>query len=478
MSELRKSTVRGVSWSLIEQFGIYAVRFVMGVILARLLSPKDFGLIGMITVFFTLALVFVNSGLGAGYIQKKNATDTDANTMFIANLVISIFMYIVLWFAAPYIAAFYEQPLLISLVRVMGLVVIINAFNAIQIAKVVRDINFKLRAKVAVGSSVISGLCGITAAYYGLGVWSLVIQQMGNRFFTTAGMYLTTKWKPGMEFSKQSFKELFSFGMWVMFTGLLGKLFQNINILVIGKLFPVSELGLFTKAKGFRNMFSNQISEAIGGVSFPVLSRFQDDPVKMRNGMKKFLQVSIFLIALIMILLIVTAKPFVILLLTEKWSGMIPYMQLLCITGIFYPINMMNVQFLMGQGKSNKNFVLGIIRNVTAILNLVIMYRWGVLYIIIGMVGVSMINIFINAYFTHKYINYGIFKQLGDIKVTLLATLMAGLAGYFVGTHVTDNYWLMLFLGGLTTATVYFTIHFVFDRKLFIEIVNLKESFK
>ncbi|MCA1787980.1 MAG: lipopolysaccharide biosynthesis protein, partial [Desulfobacteraceae bacterium] len=349
---LKQQAVKGITWNLIERFGLQGIQLILGVWLARLLTPADYGLVGMISVFFAVATVFVASGFGAAYIQKKEVTDLDANTVFYSNLVISLLCYAGLWMAAPAIAAFYEQPQLINLTRVMGGIVIINAFNIIQMAQLTRAIDFKRKTKITLAATLASGVGGITAALLGMGVWSLVLQQMLNRILTTAGMWLTSSWRPGLQFSMESFRSLFSFGAWVLAAGIVRTVFDNIYILTIGKFFPVAQLGFYTKAKQFKNLASEQLAGSVGAVAFPVLSRMQDDPSRLRTGVRNFLTHTMVFIAPLLVTLIVVAKPFVLVLLTEKWAPMIPYMQLLCIAGFLYPIHLVNVQVLQAQGKS------------------------------------------------------------------------------------------------------------------------------
>lgn len=473
---LKNKAVKGVSWNLAERFGNQAIRFVLAVMLARLLTPADFGLIGMITVFFAVAEVFVQSGFGQAYIQKKEVNNADADTVFYTNLFISILVYGLLWLAAPAIAAFYEQPALIELTRVMGLVVIINAFNMIQIAQVTRAVDFKRKTQVTLMATLASGIAGVSAAYIGFGVWSLVIQQMGNRFLTTSGFWVTSQWKPGLQFSTQSFRDMYIFGIWVLAAGIIKTMFDNIYILTIGKFFPAAQLGFYTKAKQFQQLSSNQIAIAIGLVAFPVLSRLQEDKLQLRKKSSKFLSHTLALTAPLMVILIVIAKPFVLILLTEKWSPIIPYLQLLCIVGILYPIHMVNVQILQSQGKSNLNFKLTIFKNVLRIINLIIMYRFGVVFIIIGEVFVSSFSLVINTYYTKIIINYGLLDQFKDSYKSFVAVILAGIIGY-VSCQSFVNLYATFFVGFSVTSLAYFAMQYILNRAFFWEIIQLKENF-
>jgi len=266
-AELKIRTVKSVSWNLIGRMGVFGMNIILGIILARLLTPKDYGLIGLIAVFFSISAIFINSGLGMAYIRKKTVNDTDANTVFFINLVISLVIYILLWFFAPVIASFYDQPILVELTRVYGFIVIINAFRIIQDSQIRRELNFKKRTKFTLLSTLISGIAGITSAYYGLGVWSLVIQQLLNSFILTFGLAVTNTWKPSFNFSKDSMTSMFNFGSWVLFNGLMREIFRHIYVLIIGKFFPIAQAGFYTQARDFERKITTGISMSVVEVS-------------------------------------------------------------------------------------------------------------------------------------------------------------------------------------------------------------------
>lgn len=475
-ASFEQKTVRAVAWNLFERFGIQGLTFFMGVVLARLLSPADFGLIGMIYVFFIVAEVFVNAGFGAAYIQKKEVTDYDSDTVFYSNLFISIVVYLILWISAPAIAGFYEQPVLTELTRVAGLVIIVNAFNLIQMAQVVRKVDFKRKTKVTLIATFFSGVAGITAAYTGCGVWSLVIQQMTNRFLTTSGFWVTSKWRPGLNFSIESFKSLFSFGFWILAAGLIQTIFNNIYILMIGKFFPAAQLGFYSKAKRFRTIAAEEVSVAVGAVAFPVLSKLQDDKPRVKRAIRKFLMHTLVFVTPLIVLLIVVAEPFVILVLTEKWAPMIPFMQLLCVAGILYPIHAVNVQVLKAQGKSNLNFRIEVIKNSMRVTNIIVMYRFGVIFIIIGEIICSFLSLIINTYYTKKLLSYGMIEQLNDVRLILFSAAISGLAGYITIYYI-ENMLLKLFFGSVLTIALYVTLQYIYNKDLIFQIFKLKENF-
>jgi len=471
-SSLKEKAVKGVTWTLIERFGIYGMKFILGIILARLLMPKDFGLIGIITVFFIVSHVFIESGFGHAYIQKKEADEVDASTIFYFNLFVSFFLYIVLWLTAPLISNFYEQPQLIKLVRVMSVVLLVKAFSIIQIAKLTKKIDFKKKTIVLLVSAVVAGVSGIIAALLNCGVWSLVIQGVMNESIKTIGLWFSYKWKPLMTFSLQSMKSMFSFSSWALLTGIVSQIFDNIYILVIGKFFPISELGFYTKAKQFQQKASLYPSGAVSAVAFPVFSQLQDDKNKVKNAMRKFSQNTMFFIAPISAILIAIAHPLFLVLLTEKWIPMVPYFQLLCVAGILYPIHLMNVQTLVAQGKTNLNFRITMIKSSLRIINIAVMYRFGVIFIILGEILLSFVALAINGYYTKRLINYGIIEQLKDLSSIILTCGILSVIGLILTNGLTNPY-LSIFIGAVLVGSVYLSIMYYFNKKIITDNLEL-----
>ena len=418
----------------------------------------------------------MESGFGQAYVQKKDIADLDANTIFYINLIISLVCYCCLWVSAPSIAAFYDQPALVALTRVMGGVVVINAFNMIPMAQLIRAIDFKRKTKVTLVATLASGVAGISAALLGCGVWSLVIQQMLNRILTTAGMWLTSKWRPGLHFSWESFRSLFSFGGWVLAAGIVRTIFDNIYILTIGKFFPVAQLGFYTKAKQFQSLSAQQLAGAVSAVTFPVLSQMQDNKPRLKEGVRSFLTHTMVFTAPLLVTLMVVAKPFVLLLLTEKWAPVIPYLQLLCIAGFLYPIHLINVQVLQAQGKSNLNFRITVIKNLLRIVNIALMYRFGVVFIIIGEVVTSFLALVINTYYTRRLVGYGMLAQFEDIKQITFSVVLAGAAGAGAVYAISDLY--IKFAAGLIISLgSYVVLQYIFNKVFFMGLLKLKESF-
>lgn len=472
---IKHKALRSVAWNLAERFGVQGISLVLAVILVRLLTPEDFGLIGIVSAFFLMAEVFAQGGLGQAYVQKKTVSQVDANTVFFANVVIGLACYFLLWLLAPRIAAFYQQPLLVELVRVMGVIIVFNALRVIQVAKLTRALEFSRKAKVALFATSVSGLLGVGAALLEFGVWSLVVQQVSNASLATAGYWFVSSWRPDGKFSSRAFRRLFSFGGWVMASGLMRAVFDNLYILVIGRLFPMAQVGFYTRARTFQRVGSEQIVDAVGSVAFPIFSRVQEDKPRLKAGMQQFTAYTLLFIAPLMVLLLVVAKPLVILLLTEKWEPVIPYFQMLCLLGILYPLHASNILALQSQGRSDLNFRLAVIKNLMRVANIAIMWRWGVFYIVLGEVVVSFIALVVNTHYTRQFLGYGLWQQLRDTGAILLSSMVAGLIAYavFLGLHGNS---FVLPLVALVMALAYLLLQYFCNRNLLLEVLKLRRG--
>ena len=470
MDSLKQKSVDGVIWTLLEKFGSQFIKIILGVILARLLTPTDYGLIGMISVFFAISMVFIDSGFGLAYVQKQDADDKDASTIFYFNLVVSTLLYLVLWFTAPLIADFYGEDQLLLLIRVMGCVLIINSFGLIQISKLKKNVDFKNKTLIMLGSAILAICAGIIAALLNYGVWSLVIQEIVRATLKSLGLWIFYKSKPLVYFSFKSLKTMLSFSLWSLFTSILTSIFNNINILVIGKYFPAAQLGFYTKAQTFQGMVSQQPSSAVGSVAFPVFAKIQHDKMALKNAIRKFIRHAMFFVVPLAAILIVIAKPFILLLLTEKWLPMAPYFQLLLLAGVLYPMQLINVQVLSAQGKMKLTFNLSMIKNTLRVLNVIIMYRFGVIFIIYGEIINSYLALVINTYYTKKFVDYGTLEQLKDVSTIILTSGLLSLLGFMLLTKIPDPY-LKIMTGVLFIGSFYLIGIYLFDKKL------LKDNF-
>ena len=441
---LRSKTLGALSWSFLESIGVQGVRFIVGIVLARLLFPEQFGLIGMLMIFMAVAQSFLDSGFGAALIQKRDATQTDTCSIFYFNIPVGLAAAGLLCLIAPWIAAFYNQPILTPLMRALSLTIVINSFGLIQGTILAKQINFKTLTKVSLIASIMSGIIGVTLAATGFGVWSLVIQQISSAFFRTVFLWLSSDWRPAFIFSLKSLREMFSFGSRLLASGILNQMFDNLYSLVIGKLFSATDLGFFTRANTLAELPSQTLSGMVGRVTFPVFSTIQDDPARLKRGMKKALTTLVLVNFPMMIGLAAIARPLVLMLLTEKWAECIPYMQLFCFLGLSYPVHAINLNLLQALGRSDLFLRLEIIKKVLIVVSIAVTWRWGISAMICGRIAIGIISYYLNSYYTGVLIGYPIREQLRDLFSYLIMAALMGLMVYAAGLLPFRNLWSML----------------------------------
>jgi len=467
---LKHKTIHALSWSFLEVAGVQGVRFVIGVVLARLLFPEQFGLIGMLMVFFAVTQTLLDSGFGAALIQKREATQTDICSIFYFNIVVGFAAAGLLCLVAPWIAAFYKQPGLTPLTRALSLTIVISSFGMIQGTILTKQINFKTQTKVSLISSVLSGIIGITMAATGFEVWSLVVQQVSSSFFRTAFLWVFSPWRPALVFSFQSLRDMFGFGSRMLFSFLLNQIFDNIYIVVIGKMFSVIDLGFFIRAKTLQALPPQMLSDVVGRVTFPVFSSVQDDPARLKRGLKKALAILALVNFPIMIGLLVTARPLVLVMLTQKWAGCIPYLQLLCIVSLLFPLHAINLNVLQALGRSDLFLRLEIIKKVLIVIAIAITWRWGISAMIFGMIALSIISYYLNTYYSGILISYPIREQVSDLSSYLIMAILMGIAVHAAGMLPCPNLWSMLLVQITVGVVTYVCLCRVFRLTSFMEI--------
>lgn len=447
MSEsVKKQLTHGVMWNFVEKILMEGAQFVIGIILARLLLPSDFGLIGMLAVFIAISNVFIDGGLAKALIQKKDCTDIDYSTAFVANIVISVAIYIILFVSSPSIAAFYHEPVLTDLTRVFALNFVLGSFNIVQRAKLMSQVDFKSLAKIKVSSVLIGGLVGVGMAYTGFGVWSLVGQTISTTLLQIIVFPFFSKWKPSLRFSMESFRNLFGFGSKLMLTGVYGVIVNNISTICIGRAYRSSQLGFYTRASQFSQLISFTVNDVLGNVTFPVLSHLQEDKDHMVSVYRKVLFLTAMVIFPVMILCIILARPIILILLTDKWAPCIILMQWLFLARMFTPLSAINMNILNAVGRSDLYLKLEFIKAPYTILALIITIPIGVEAICIGSFVTSFVSFFVNAYLPGKMFGYGPFRQIKDWRYIFLSlTIMIVLVLTFI--YFVDNMWLQL-LGG------------------------------
>lgn len=375
---LKSKTVSGVLWSAIERFSLQGVQFIINVLMARLLLPSDYGMIGMLAVFLQISQTFIDSGFSDALVQKKDRTETDLSTVFYFNIVISVLLYLLLFIGAPFIAQFYHMPELTLVTRIVMLNLIFSSFAAVPKIILVIKIDFKTQSKISLISAVVSGGIGITMAYKGYGVWSLVFQSLLNILLITFLSFYYINWRPLKTFSKDSFQNLFSFGSKLLFSRLIHALYYNLYAIVIGRRYSSAELGYYTRAEQFAIFPSGNINAIISRVTFPILSSIQDDDERLASAYRKYIKLASFLIFPLMIGLAVLAKPLIILLLTEKWIMTVVLLQILCFDWMFDHLSIINLNLLYVKGRSDWAFRLEIIKKTIATLILLLSIPFGI----------------------------------------------------------------------------------------------------
>lgn len=441
---LKQKTIVGLFWSFIDNFAKLGIQFIVGIILARILSPREFGLIGMITIFIAVSQTFVDSGFRNALIRKKYCSDVDYSTVFYFNMVVAVALYMVLFFSAGLISHFFEEPQLKPLIKVLGLGLIFSSFSIIQQTILTREINFKLQTYVTLVAALGSGTLAIVMALNDYGVWSLVALTVSRFFLTSLFLWLWSKWRPIWAFSVQSFKEMFSFGSKLLLSAIIETLYQNIYLLVIGKYFSASDLGFYTRADQFRNLPSKNIMGVVQRVSYPVLSSIQDEAERLRTNYQKLIRSTMFITFLMMLGMAAVAKPMILTLIGEKWMPSVAYLQLLCFVGMFYPLQALNLNMLNVKGRSDLFLKLEIIKKLIAIPVIVVGIFYGIKVMILGMIMNSIIAYIINSYYSGRLIGYSTRQQVLDILPSFLFAICISGFTYLLGLFIDTSNWLTL----------------------------------
>lgn len=426
---LKTKTVRGVTWSAIDNMVGYAMTFIIGVILARLLSPEDYGLLGLIGIFTAICNCFINAGFGSALIRKKDVTAEDYNTVFIFNLAMSLVLYGVLYVCAPLIADFFGRKELIALTRVSSLGMIIGALAMTQRIRLIKRIDFKTQTKITIISAVVRGSVGITAAFIDWGVWALVAQEFTATAMSTILLWYYNRWIPNLRFSVNSFKELFGYGSKLLASSIIDTVWKEAYQVVIGKCYSPATLGQYTRATMFSNMFSSSLTNIVQRVSFPVLSEIQSDRTRLRSGYQRIIKTTMLITFCCMLMLAAIAKPMIIVLIGEKWTQAAYFLQIVCLSSMLYPLHAINLNMLQVQGRSDLFLNLEIVKKTIAVGPLVLGIFVSIYWMLIGSVIIGFISYYLNAYYSGPFLNYSIKDQIKDIfpsfRIALIAALLS-----------------------------------------------------
>lgn len=426
----RNNVVKSLFWKLLERTGIQLCSFAVLIVLARLLTPTEYGTIAIVNILLSVAAALIQGGMNTALIQKKEIDKLDINTVFYASAAVFALFYFVLYSTSAFFASFFKQPILEEIIPVIALTLIVGAVNSIQLALLSRQMKFKQIFYCSLIPTIISGIVGIILAYFGWGVWALVAQQVTVHLTQMFCMFIVTRWFPSLQFSFKRLKEIWGFSLNIMLSNLFTSIFLEIRSLVIGKFYTAAELSYFEKGRYFPKIIMTNINSSILSVIFPVFSSMQDDIGKMKQSLRRCVKVSSYLAFPAMTLLAVAAEPIIVFLLTEKWIEAAPFMQVFALTYMIMPLHQSNIEVIKALGKGGIILKLDILRKVVELATLIIALRYGPLAIAIGAFIASVISIFINLNPNRKLIGYSYSEQFKDILPTTLITLVTGIAVY------------------------------------------------
>jgi teichuronic acid exporter len=471
-ASLKAKTLQAVFWSFVERVGQQGVQFVIAIILARLLMPEQFGLVGMLAIFFELARVFIDSGFGAALVQKKDITDVDECSMFYFNILVGVLAAGLFCAIAPGVARFYHQPILTPVMCALSVTLVFYSFAGVQTALLSKRIDFKTQMKISVTATLLSGILGIAMALRGAGVWSLVVQYIAGSFFRTLLLWRLNTWRPRLLFRLAALRGMFRFGSRLLASSLLNVLFENVYLVVIGRLFSAAQLGLYSGARRIQNMATLNITSIVMQVAFPVFSLMQDDPARLKRSMRRAMVMLAFINFPIMVALALLARPLVRLLLTEKWLAAVPWLQLLCVANLLYPFHALHLNVLKAQGRSDRFFRLEVIKRGLIVVLIIVTYRWGVAGLIWGQVVMSVLGYYINSYYTRQMIGYSLPEQAADLVPYAVVSALMGLGLWlFPLVIVVPDAWLLP-LQVLLGTLLYAGLSYLLRLSAFVEVAD------
>lgn len=454
---LKNKTIKGVGWSAIDNISKHLVTFTVGIVLARILSPDDYGLLGLIGIFTAVCDTLINAGFYSALIRKKDTTEDDYNTVFIVNMTMSVFLYAVICVCASLIADFFGRDELITLVRVSSLGLIINGFCIVQRCRLTKRIDFKSQTKITITASVASGIIGIVMALLGAGVWALVGQNMSSNIIRAAMLWHVNKWAPSLRFSKSSFHELFGYGWKMMVSGILDTVWKELYQLIVGKFYSPATLGQYTRAKHYSQLLSKNVTSIVQRVTFPVLSSIQDDKQRMVSAYRRMIKTTMFVTSISCFFLGAISEPLIHCMIGAKWHEAAVYLPLICINGSTYPLHAINLNMLQVQGRSDLFLGLEVIKKTIAVGPLLIGAFVGIIPMLLASIVTNIIAYFLNSYYSGKLLGYSSWMQLKDIAPAYgVAALIV--ASVFFLKYLPLSYWIILPIQIITGILVFFLI--------------------
>ena len=458
---LQQKTFSGMIWTFAQHFSLEGFGFIQGIILARLLVPRDYGLIAMTQIFFAIAGVFIDSGFSNALMRKKHRKEIDYSTVFVTNIVLTFIFALCLFLSASKISSFYNEPILEDIVRANAILLVLNSVNAVQGARLRINLQFKVISFISVVNNVTIGIATIIFAYLGYGVWSLIYPNFLAPFLKFYLYWYYQRWRPSINFSWRIWKEYFSYGSKLLISALLDKFWNNIYPLIIGKFYSAVDLGYYSRARSYASLPAHTFQGVLGSVTFPILCSIQDDDSRLRDAYRNLIRVSGYVVFPMLLGLAALSKPFILVLITDKWADSIPYLTIICFASMLRPIHVLNLNLLQVKGRSDLFLRLEIIKKLISLIILFITIRYSVLIMCVGGVVSSYLALYINTYYTGKLIHVGYFMQLKDLLPSFLYSLSMGAFIYIVTSFI-PNMTLQLIVGIILGITYYLLISAIF----------------
>ena len=469
---LKNKTVKGLGWSALDNAARYGMQFMIGIVLARLLSPDDYGLLGLVGIVTVVCTALVNGGFTTALIRKKNATEEDYNTVFICNLTMSLLLYGVTFLCAPLIADFFSREELTPLVRVSSLGLIIGALGMVQQTRLTKRIDFKTQTKITLVATAVSGVVGIGMALAGFGVWALVGQQLTSQIISTILLYIYNRWLPCLRFSIESFHELFGFGWKMMVSILLDAVWKELYQVVVGKFYNPATLGQYTRAKHYANLFSQNLTAVMERVTYPVLSSIQDEKERMVSAYRRMIRTSMFITTVALFSLGAVSEPLIYCMIGPKWHEASTYLPLTCITYSLYPLHAINLNMLQVQGRSDLFLGLEIIKKIITLAPLFIGAFIGIMPMLLTNMVVGIIAYFLNSHYSGRLLGYSSWMQLRDIAPSYTLAIVIALSVWFL-KYLPLSYWIVHPMQITVGAAVFFTLCKSFKMNEYKEIKDI-----
>lgn len=473
---LRKKAFSGLFWTYLQQFSNQGVNFIITLILARILMPSDFGIMGLMYVFIAIGNALIDGGLSQSLIRTKDANIKDYNTVFFSNLLFSGIVYGITFFCAPFIQEFYQVDGLATLIRVFSLTFLLTAFSSVQNALLVKEMKFRIQMMISLPSLIISGIVGVILAYYGFGVWSLVWATLVKSFVNTVQLWMYNNWIPSLNFDFPRFKNHFNFGYKLALVSIMDSIFLNIYPIIIGKFFHLKQVGLYTQAETVKQLPVSNVTGAIAKITFPLFAEIQDDNQKLKMVFKKVTEMVLAVLCPVLVMMGVLADSLLEFLFSEKWIEAAPFLTILCFASILPIVNTYNVNILKIRGKSNLLLMVEVFNKLIIVLSIFLFFKLGVLAIVFSKVISSVFSYIVNSYYCGKELNFSLLNQIKSMLPILLISFVAGSLVFITKHYVyiwTNTAFIRLMILGLIGGLSYFSLMRLFQKKIINEFATV-----